>query len=95
MECRLPFSTGLGGRLIKQDWNTYRRKEQMGWDGREQPPSPAHTLGTIPLHFPSSLCNQWPSRHDSLNGETVKPPQKDGFVSVLFFYGRVLVILIN
>lgn len=45
--------------------------------------------------FHSSLCNPWPSRHDSLNGETVKPPQKAGFVSVLFFYGRALVILIN
>lgn len=36
-----------------------------------------------------------PRRHDSLNGETVKPLQKDGFVSMLFFYGRALVILIN
>lgn len=90
MECRPPFYTGLGGQLIKQGW-----KEPRGLGGREQPPPPAHTLGSGLLRFPSCLCNQWPSRHDSLNGETVKPPQKDGFVSVLFFYGRALVILIN
>lgn len=95
MESRLPFYTGLGGQLIKQGWNTNLRKEPRGLGGRKQPPPPAHTLGTGPLRFPSCLCNQWPSRHDSLNGATVKPPQKDGFVSVLFFYGRALVILIN
>lgn len=52
------------------------------------------TSGAL-LLFLSSLCNPWPLRHDSLNGETVKPLQKDGFVSMLFFYGRALVILIN
>lgn len=53
------------------------------------------TSRVLLLRFCSSLCNPWPSRHDSLNGKTVKPPQKDGFVSMLFFYGRALVILIN
>lgn len=86
--CRLPWAADkarLGHQLEE-------RAARPRWKTAASSSSSHPRLCSV---FHSSLCNPWPSRHDSLNGETVKPPQKAGFVSVLFFYGRALVILIN